>query len=265
VYYTLKDNVKVGAVVNAGDILVDAVEYYDSVVYKNWWLSKMVPKIGENIKSPAYTLPSHMFAGNYKYGLTFSNDMELITRDSSGYIHFPVGGRIEDLLEFHEHINLPANKDLIIQAVGGLAIGSAKLINPLDFLFTTVFQTNTAMIKVNFKTMEQLSMFTEFFPVFKKYLPSHVYFLFFFDVNLGTETYVTTNIIDHEEVYGIMYPACKSTGEPFMEGARCNGTSSGANLYIQDRILVRTVPSGVSTRDYNFIDLTKDPRPDLQN
>ncbi len=45
-YYNLLDGIAVGAVVHAGDMLVDAVEYHDYVQSKNWWRHALVPKTG---------------------------------------------------------------------------------------------------------------------------------------------------------------------------------------------------------------------------
>lgn len=278
-YYNLLPNVVVGAVLQAGDVMVDAIEYYDAVTYKNWWISKMGPRIAQvantPAKSPSWTLPPYMFAGNQKFGLTFKNDMQLVTRDSSGYITFPVEGLPEDVREFQEHINRPVNKLKILEALGGLEVSSMKLVNPLDFLFTSLFQTNTAMVKINFKDLDQLSMLTQFFPVFKKCLPAHVYLLFFFDVVIPPEVY-PSGAIDDSAVNGVGSAGSINNGPGVaigqwplpipMDGVGCNtyGDFLPSNVYVDDRVLVRPITSGITTQDYGLIDLTKDAHPELQ-
>lgn len=278
-YYSLLPSVVVGSKVHAGDVLVDAIEFYDAVVYKNWWLSKMGPRIAQitdqPIKSPGWTLPPYMFAGNQKYGLTFKNDMQLVTRDSSGYITFPVEGTPEDMRCFQEYINQPVNKTKILEALGGLNISSMKLVNPLDFLFTNLFQTNTAMVKINFKDLNQLSMLTQFFPVFKKCLPAHVYLLFFFDIVLDQDVY-PSGAIDDSAVTGVGSAGSINNGPGVSigqwpitaagDGVGCNayGSFIPSNCYVDDFILVRPVTPGITTKDYSLIDLTKDAHPELQ-
>ena len=193
IYYTLDPSIQVSSVLSIGDVPVDAVEYYDNLTYRNWWLNKIVPKIsietGATIKSPSMIIPSSMFLGNYKYGLIFDNAPELIVRASNGKITFPVNGDPDDVAAFQAQIN--EDPQAVADAVGSLQPGSALLINPLDFLFKSFLLSNSAMIKVNFQNQDQLIFFTQYFPVIRGCFPKHVFFTFFFDTPVAGELYDT--------------------------------------------------------------------------
>ena len=177
--------VSVGDQVYGGDILVDAVQYYDMVVSNDWWKSAIsTPKLG---------LSSQIFLGSYKHQLFFSTTAELVTLSLDGNINFPVLGEAEDVREFNNQLNHPDNKHTVISALGLKNPGSAAVINPVDFLFNNFFKNNTALLKFNFYSEKELSTFFSYFPMMKQYLPSHVYILLYVNLNIPAEEYSRLN------------------------------------------------------------------------
>ncbi len=287
IYYNLSTEYKVGDKVSKGTVFADAVEYYDSVIFKDWWLSRMTPKISKEsgtLKSPAYTLPPYMFAGNYKYGLTFKNSLELITRGLDGNINFPVIGAEADVKAFNEYIN--QNKDTIAETISpSFGPGSSMLINPLDFLFRYILQNNTALLKVNFETEDQLKMFTQYYNIIRDCLPKHVYFIFFFDIAVpsdvydssaikttqdpdnsalpGDVTYIAPKTVVGGSSYSISpgtYPLTLHTPTKQEDGFGLNNFFSGnSGGLVKECILVRNIPVDISTLDYNSLDITRPP------
>jgi hypothetical protein len=305
-YYTLNSGIHIGSILSAGDVPVDAVEFYDNVAFRDWWRTRMIPKAvsdmaaesGTTPSSPSITLPPYMFIGNYKYGLTFNNDMELITRAADGTINFPVTGNDLDVAKFQQYINQSQN--LIAKAVTGsdqvLQPGSAMLINPLAFIFKTIFSNNTALMKINFKTMDQLQMFTGYFDVIKACLPKHVYTIFLCDLALPTDVYTTDNVVDTSSqatnlsYFGdtFMGSGSNDPGDRFTQLALDSGATynsmpgdcpvsihfpyaaptayvsmnsapGGTEVVCKELVIVRTIPNGVTSRDYNTLDITKLP------
>jgi hypothetical protein len=51
----------------------------------------------------------------------------------------------------------------------------------------------TALIKLNFSTTDEISSFFDFLPVIRKYLPAHVYLLFYANVNINHEIFDKLN------------------------------------------------------------------------
>ena len=194
-YYLKASGVELGKKVFAGDVLVDAVEYFDNIQSRSWWDSKIVPKItyttlNAGVKTPMLIFPPHLFFGSYQHSFTFKNSIELVTTNSAGDITFPITGDPADVKKFHTHLNL--SKDIIKQKLG-LINSSAVVINPLDFIFDNFLKYSSALIKFNFKKIEQASTFMAFFHVIKDCLPKHVYFIFYFDFMLDHSQVSTLN------------------------------------------------------------------------
>jgi hypothetical protein len=174
-----------GATVYGGDILINAVEYYDMVVSNEWWKSAIsTPKLG---------ISSQVFLGNYKHQLFFSTNAELVTLSLDGKITFPVSGAPEDVAEFNRQLNDTENRSIVISALGLKNSGSSNVINPVDFLFTNFFKNNTALLKFNFYSEEELATFFNYFPMMKQYLPPHVYVLLYVNLNIPAEEYSKMN------------------------------------------------------------------------
>ena len=175
----------IGDTVHGGDILINAVEYYDMVTNYEWWKYAIpTPKLG---------VSSQVFLGNYKHQLFFSTNAELVTLSTDNEVYFPVLGTSEDVAEFNSYLNTPENKQEVISALGLKNPGSAVVINPVDFLFNNFFKNNTALLKFNFYSVEELATFFNYFPIMKEYLPSHVYILLYVNLNVPVEEYSKIN------------------------------------------------------------------------
>lgn len=196
-YYTMKPECYVGVTVHAGDIVVDAVEVHDQINSKNWWTTHLVPKMVTNGESSSLYFPPAMFVGSAEYdkGLIFENSILPCSADSNGVINFPVVGSVNDVGLFNRYINGGASSDPdTFRNILGLNPGGVVMINPLDFLFTNFLKYNSALVKINFKDIEQAATFLTVFPTLKACLPSHVYFIFFFDFLLTPEEYHYLNL-----------------------------------------------------------------------
>lgn len=190
-YYNILPGIAVGTTVYAGDILVDALEFYDNCSSRRWWDNKIVPKAAlAGSVTKELSLPPYMFAGNYQHSFIFKNDLELFTADIHGNLFFPVEGDPQEVIKFNQY--LTAHGAAIKSAVG-LANGGAVVVNPLDFIFDNFLKQGTALIKLNFKTVAQAYQFTVFFDIIKTTLPKHVFYIFFFDFSLDNEEYNTLN------------------------------------------------------------------------
>lgn len=202
-YYTLlkdfrqtstdPDTIKKGTKVYAGDVIVDAAEYFDYVQSGDWWRNGLVPKAaydsvtGVITRYPEMSFPPHLFVGNNKFHFVFKNDLELVTRDSAGNIHFPITGDVTDIAAFHTYINDPVRQSSIAACLG-LAVGGSIVINPLEFIFQNFLKHGTALIKLNLANVHQAYVFTTFYSVIKDIFPKHVYLMFYLDFRLDSET-----------------------------------------------------------------------------
>lgn len=215
-YYNLMPFVRIGAKVYAGDVLVNAVQYYDYVRSKRWWTYGLYPNVAYDNQSSlkeAYdtssfqmTLPAYLFLGNYRYGLTFKNDLELATKTWSSTteytLTFPVYGSVEDVQIFHDYINdvSEENKNdagLTRQEQVAQALGlvndelnyDTKVagIYPLDFVFDNFFKSNSALVRLNFKSLSEIKTSMNFLSLLREVLPSYVYFMFHVDVEFPEE------------------------------------------------------------------------------
>ena len=174
-----------GSVVYGGDILVDTVEYYDTLVKAGWWKKVLpLPKLG---------VSSHVFLGNYKHQLFFSTSPELATLSADDNVVFPMEGEAADVAEFQKYINLPANKSTVKRALGLKNPGNVAVITPIDFLFYNFFKNNTALLKFNFYSPEELAVFFSYFPRIKSYLPPHVYILLYVNLSMPPLEYSRMN------------------------------------------------------------------------
>lgn len=200
-YYSLLANVKLGATVYAGDILVNAVGYFDNVETKNWWQNHLSPeklKInGENVVYPHMSMPSWFFLGNYEGALTFKHDYEIVSINENGDIVFPIYGSYRDVQTFHNYINentIALDSDghtrryFNVEALG-LTKVSSIVINPLDFIFSNFLKHNTAMLKFNFASFADARNFLSNLHVIRDVLPRHIYFMFFAEFEIPMDHY----------------------------------------------------------------------------
>jgi hypothetical protein len=171
---------KVGQIVHAGDVLVDCVNYFDTVISPNWWDTE--------INSSKLGLSSHIFLGNYKHQLFFKNSTELVSYNESNELVFPVDGTAEDVQEFHRVLNSPGRKEAICSALKLELPGNVAVINPVDFIFKYFLKNCTGLIKLSFNSPEETAQFFDFLPVLRDYLPPHVYILFYINFNIPHES-----------------------------------------------------------------------------
>jgi hypothetical protein len=178
-------NIQVGSEIHAGEILVDVVEYFDVVSTPGWWEKELnTLKLG---------LSSHIFLGDYKQQLFFKTSPELVTYNLAGEVFFPVEGHPEDVQRFNQYINGPSRKEQLKTVFNLKNPGDVAVIQPVDFIFTHFLKNCTALIKLNFHNTEEISDFFNILPMVKQYLPAHVYFLFYTNVNVAYEEYTRLN------------------------------------------------------------------------
>jgi hypothetical protein len=181
----LMPGVKAGKVVYGGEILVDVVQYYDALIKPNWWSSvSSAPQVG---------LSTHIFLGDYKHQLFFSTSTSLVTLDAKGKIVFPVLGTPGDVLEFNKFINLPENINANKKALGLKNPGNTAVIVPANFIFNNFIKNNTALLKFNFYSPADVSIFFSYYPLLQKYLPAHIYTLLYVNLNLSADVYGKMN------------------------------------------------------------------------
>jgi hypothetical protein len=284
IYYQLAPGLAVGSKVFAGDVLVDAVEYFDNIQSRRWWENRVIPKISyqdleTTVKTPQMSFPPQMFLGNYKHAFTFKNGIELVTADATGNITFPIEGDPDEVELFHQHLNL--SKETIKSKLG-LANGSAVVINPLDFIFDNFLKYNTALIKFNFKEINQAGTFMSFFKVIKTCLPKHVYFIFYFDFSIDSDEYDLLNDGTMIELNGVptFTNSDGTDGEGFFEEevadgkyktdvkkrlftlaigpkietdhiVAAGGTASTLVMAVKDGKMATEIPPGATTKDIN--------------
>ncbi len=182
---SLLSDIRGGSKVYGGDILVDLVQYYDTVLSPSWWTKELEAK--------RIALSSHIFVGSYKHQLFFANNTSLATLNAEGKIVFPVEGSDADVKEFHNYLNHPDNISGVKLALGLINPGNVAVVNPLNFVFQNFLKNNTGLIKFNFSSPEELSRFFSYLPVIREYLPPHVYLLFYINLNLPSEVYGSMN------------------------------------------------------------------------
>ena len=178
-YQNILKDVVPGALVHGGDILIDLVQYYDNSTTPGWW-----EKV---ITTPKLALSSHIFLGNYKHQLFLPSGVNVVSLTTQNTIVFPITGRPEDVKEFHKHINSPQSKEELKRKLGLSSETPVVVISPLSFVFENILKNNTALLKFNFNSPEELACFFELLPLVKDYLPPHVYILFYINLNIPVE------------------------------------------------------------------------------
>jgi len=171
----------IGDVLEPETVLTTSVRLHDNVINPSWWVNTG-SKLG---------FAGHIFAAGCKYQLFFSREQSTLTYQA-GVLTFPVEGRPEDIEAFQAYINLPENKDRIVEAFS-LAPNSSVSFSPLDFLFHYVFNGNVLLVGVESGDSEQLVQFFRLLPYIRKHLPPHVYVLLQVGQSLTPEGLVDLN------------------------------------------------------------------------
>lgn len=187
------------AVVYEGDQLFDAVQYYDQLVSPSWW---KIAGLVANQEKTKMAFPPCVFIGSYSGVLIFENrspdsktHIDYVVQSLGGgqyNIRFPFPAEVSisdaeifnQYLEDHSATTVP----LLQHHAGFNAVGADHYVNPLDFIFTYFFQTNSALIKLRFQSAAQTARFLRFFQYIQPCLPKHVYLLFYFDFPLTVDT-----------------------------------------------------------------------------
>lgn len=231
------NTIQVGAKVYAGDVMVDAAEYFDYVQSGDWWRNGLAPKAAYDASTglisryPIMSFPPHLFVGNNKFHFIFKNELELVTRDAAGLLHFPVIGDVTDVASFHTYIN-DASRITEISNKLGVGVGQSVIINPLEFIFQNFLKQGTSLIKLNFATSAQAYVFTTFYSVIKDCFPKHVYLMFYLDFALPTEE-LSLNNTATVLVDGVALPA-NSDGSSATEATLGYMTPASVHSYKTD-------------------------------
>jgi len=172
--------VQLGAVLSAGDLITSDVYLADSVSSPKWWLNAL--------ELDKLAFAPYVFAADVKNQLFFENKNTSITY-SKGKLNFPVLGRPEDVDKFQNYINNSANKESLLKNLDFQLNDTTQIkpINPLNFLFEYIFKNNTLLLKLSFSSEKKLNYFFDILPIFKDYLPSHVYILVVVSFSLSAE------------------------------------------------------------------------------
>lgn len=195
VYDDNTSKVKVGAKLYAGTTLFDAVQYFDNLVTPAWWKDQL----------SRISLPPYLFLGSYSGILVFENlvgGAGALLADvlpGGGAVVFPFPSEVvaADRAKFNAHLSDPAHYPEVAALLTACAAENSGRINPMDFIFKYFMQTNTAMIRLKFKTIAQAAKFMQFFRTIKDCLPKYLYLLFFFDFALQEdEATFLTNATD---------------------------------------------------------------------
>lgn len=188
VFYTVLPHVVPGAIVKAGDVLVDATAYYDAVTYPNWWTRDVLTAPAPGYK-PYLSLSKNLFVGNYSFQLTFKSGIDIVSISAADELKFPVVGSAEDIAEFNRQIDTPTMRT----ALGLTGPGSVAVVNPVDFLFRNFFKNNTALVKLKFRSAQVTSAFLSAIDSILTNIPRHIYMIFDMLLSMPTETYSELN------------------------------------------------------------------------
>lgn len=183
-FQTILAKVKPGAIVYAGDILVNAIEYYDNISAPGWWK-------GSGIVNDKTALSQFLFLGDYKSQFVVSNSLDVVTLDANGDIVFPIEGIPSDVHLFHEQLNL--SKETIKPLLGLEQPGDSVPIQPLDWLMENFLKNNTAFLRFRFSSNLLQSQFLSLLPILKSQLPPYIYLIFALELVMANEVYDQLN------------------------------------------------------------------------
>lgn len=186
-FYNFSDNVysydlsavRVGVKLYAGAILFDAVQYFDKLISPSWWLDQLT----------RLSLPPYLFLGSYAGIMVFENLegnagatlASILSAPNTITFPFPDEVLVADRERFNSYLSDPERYARVAALLTSCADGNNGRVNPIDFIFKYFMATNTAMIKLKFKTLAQASKFMKFYKVIQDCLPRYLYLLFFFD------------------------------------------------------------------------------------
>ena len=179
---------KVGSSLFAGDLLTTDVEYYDNSVSANGWWKKT------GLVDGKLAFSKYLFLGNYISQLTFSNEIEMITLNSSGNIVFPIIGHPDDVTKFNQFLNASAaRKNALKTAFNLVSPGDQAVIIPLDFIMDNFLKLNVAFMKFVFASDVELSEFSKFIPLIRANLPPYIYLVLKLELAIPTDEYSNLN------------------------------------------------------------------------
>jgi hypothetical protein len=185
----LANYVQKGNKLTAGTSLSSDVQVMDTITNPFWWKNSLETK--------KLAFASHVFAVGNKSQLFFENaqrDITYIVSENKTHLNFPVLGRTEDVESFQVYINHPTRKQELLKCLHIAPEGSTTVrINPLDFVFENIFKNNTLLLKLAFRTVEQLKLFFALLPTLQKYLPAHVYILVYLRLQLPNDEHNNLN------------------------------------------------------------------------
>ncbi len=202
IYHAGSSSPKIGVRLSKGDLLFNSVEYYDSPSSWRWWLTAL----------DRVALPPYLFLGNYQGTLIFENLEgedgilleDIMTGEGELTFPFPSDVRTEDQAEFNAFISHPDRYDQVVALLTDCSetpneVEGDGRVNPLDFIFRYFLRTNTALLKLRFKSLEAASKFMRFFYTIKGCLPKYLYLLIYFDFALPQDiASLWTNTTDAE-------------------------------------------------------------------
>jgi hypothetical protein len=255
--YPLKATTTIGASVKKGDVLVEALELYDNVNKPEWWQTEF--SVSDN--NLPFTLPKHLLIGNYKHSLTFLNEVSPVSVDLDGNITFPVNGSIGDVKTF---LNFISNADFqaSVEDYLGYALDSGHsytgMINPVDFIFKSCLKSSTALLRIKFLNMEQLSAFHDYFNAIRPTLPPHIILMVLCDIEVGNEVFELNSILDDSGTTTGAVPLTNGLQLSYALPIQSDNIDMnyGSGLLISDMGFSRVILSNISSNDLKIISLT---------
>lgn len=229
----LNDDVLPGNKLKAGTIISTNVKVTDVLVDPVWWKTE--------IQSSKLAFASYVFDADNKNQLFFENDTKelryIVGRDNEPTykrLVFPVQGRPEDVEAFQIYINEESRRSEILSKLHmAKDVSSSLYINPVDFVFENFVKSNTLLLKLEFYSSEQLSLFFNLLPALQKYLPSHVYILIYLKLQLPVDQLANLNNAFKLNAYPSTVFSCD--GAIASTGAR-PGSFPGDENYYKDYI-----------------------------
>ena len=226
------------------------VEVVDNGLLNNWWRTEFTA--GPAGSPLPFYLPPQVFTVGYRSVLKFVNSSEPISL-VNGIINFPVQGCPEDVQLFTKTIS--ANPAFLagLEKYLGYTLTSA-MINPVDFIFKSVFASSAVLIKVSCPSLTELAMFETVLHALQNNLPKYLMLIFVCEVTAANEVYqfAPSNVSDAVRHDAGPFPT------PLSDHAYMN-SKSGAGLLVQDMLLSRSIPDGITTLDFRNLSITKLP------
>lgn len=260
--HNIRTSLKKGDNVYVGDILVDAVDFFDNVsLSTGWWKPA-------SILPDKLALSQHIFNGDYLNQLMFSGELELVSLNGNGDIVFPVEGNPEDVATFNAYLNRPESKTIIKEKLGLVNAADTYPLIPIDFIVNNFLKNNAALLSIKFQS-DIGSRLTNMIPLVRKLIPAYVYLVVKIDLDIPTESY---SRLDEETA---RFPISSPSYEAYADGGDADGYIESITPWFyknaQERLFEiaqgllpqpynRVIASGV---DLTYIDPTAAARGDV--